>query len=65
MKIENSTLILDDFVTDEDGGKWTQLCDKHSDHLSEENANGIISNGGSGICGVEGCSIESKWYYDF
>lgn len=57
---------FDDIVTDEDGEQWSQLCVGHAEQVDEENAGlGLVSPMGSGICGVEGCDVESEHYIDF
>ena len=53
-------LIFDDIVTDPNGHRWTQVCEKHS-KMTDEN----LDDCGSGICGVEGCDVESDYYLDF
>ena len=74
VQVEGSTLIFDDVIYDKDinselptdeQGRWTQLCTGHADHLEKEQCQGLISDGGQGICGVKGCSEESNYYYDF
>jgi hypothetical protein len=57
---------FDDVVVDEDGHKWSQMCPAHADKFSLEMH--ILSNvveGGSGICGVKGCTCEAEYYIDF
>ena len=63
-KLKDSTLVFDDVITDI-VGEWTQLCDEHADHLKKEDCDGLITDGGSGICGVKGCDKESNYYFDF
>jgi hypothetical protein len=58
---------FDDITTDK-YGEWSQLCDGHAEQMDEE---GNVSeyfierNSGSGVCGVEGCDVESEHYIDF
>ena len=57
---------FDDVVTDTDGRKWSQLCCGHAEQMTEEGiSDGVITSGGSGICGVSGCDVESGHYIDF
>jgi hypothetical protein len=42
-----------DDVTMDDGHKWSQICKSCSEKVSVSNK--MISDPGSGICGVEGC----------
>ncbi len=55
---------FDDIVTDEDGHQWSQLCCGHVEQLDETTAR-LLNAGGSGICGVIGCDVESEYYIDF
>jgi len=57
---------FDDITTDEDGHQWSQLCCGHAEQVDEEEtmANNV-DVGGSGICGVKGCAVESEYYIDF
>jgi hypothetical protein len=58
-----SGIKFDDVTTDENGHKWSQICEAcvERSHVSSK----IISNPGSGICGVEGCNNEADFYIDF
>ena len=53
---------FDDVVTDEDGHKWSQVCVGHAEQMTSECD---VQPYGSGICGVEGCDVESEHYIDF
>ena len=53
---------FDDVVTDTDGHKWSQVCVGHAEQMTSECD---IQPYGSGICGVEGCDVESEHYIDF
>jgi hypothetical protein len=70
--VKGSDLVIDDVIYDRDEslplderGRWTQLCGGHADQLEKEPTLGLISDGGSGICGVKGCTAESDFYFDF
>ncbi len=52
-----------DDVTMDDGHKWSQICKSCSEKVSVSNK--MISDPGSGICGVEGCGNEADYYIDF
>lgn len=59
---------FDDIVTDEDKHQWSQVCCGHAEQLQEEEGEsykGGLTAGGSGICGVKGCDVESEYYLDF
>lgn len=62
-------IIFDDVTHDEDKHAWSQVCEKCADkHNLPSVGCGeecTIDSGGSGICGVEGCSNESEYYIDF
>lgn len=56
----------DEVLEEDERGRWTQLCTNHMRELElDVNGKGLISDGGSGTCGVKGCSEESHYYYDF
>jgi hypothetical protein len=67
--IKGSTLKFDDYTVDDDGHRWTQVCQAHCDHLEKEPTDGILSLGEGARCGVEGCEgdFEDKpmYYFDF
>lgn len=60
---------FDDVTTNKDGSKWSQLCPDHAKQFQtliiENNGKDYIDSVGSGICGVEGCEVESEHYIDF
>ena len=61
-------ITIDDFddVVDGEDSQWSQLCCGHAEQMTEEGiSNGIITSGGSGICGVKGCDFEAEHYIDF
>jgi len=57
-------LILDDWVEEKGTAfrYWTQLCSNHA-HLVDEHR--ISETAIEQICGVQGCSEEADYYYDF
>ena len=71
-RIEWRGIIFDDFVSyDEEERKeygdwgWSQLCPKHAKGIKALHGDGMLDDGGSGICGVEGCNRDSDYYIDF
>jgi hypothetical protein len=62
-KLVKLGVTFDDFVINEDGTEWSQIClecvDKHKISTF------YLDNEGSGICGVEGCHNEADFYIDF
>jgi len=55
---------FDDVTTDDDGHKWSQICNACTTTLGIED-NLLDLNVGHGICGVEECDNESNHYIDF
>lgn len=54
---------FDDYVTDEDGDGWSQMCRECVvKHQIDEK---YLNDASNGICGVEGCNNESDYYIDF
>lgn len=58
-------ITFDDFVDDEHGHVWTQICprcvNKHSKVILQK----WLDDGAGGICGVQGCKREAEYYLDF
>jgi len=58
-------LEFDDY-TDDDGGRWSQICEDHyHDMLSKGKKRMTESASGTSICGVKGCNKTASYYIDF
>ena len=65
IKDSNSKLTFDDFTENEpscEKSHWSQLCEDHAVH-SDQTLQEMPNEGP--LCGVEGCSKEALYYYDF
>jgi len=57
---------FDDYVDDGcDGGKWSQVCKKHSEKWGGKENKILHECAGTPICGVKGCNKKAKYYIDF
>lgn len=63
MVISYHNVKFDDSTVTDDKHTWSQICEKcvHTNHFEHES----LDDGGSGICGVEGCENEADYYIDF
>jgi len=56
---------IDDYV-EEDGGIWSQLCDKHYLDMMLSGVNSMTEYpSGAATCGVKGCDKTAVYYIDF
>lgn len=63
--MKNHNGIIFDDVTKNDGAEWSQICNSCLDKHTKNIDTAYVSDCGSGICGVLGCSNESDCYIDF
>ena len=61
--MDNLIKLFDDITIDDNGYKWSQVCNCHTKKLNISEL--MLDEAGQGICGVIGCENEADYYIDF